>query len=76
MNALTDRVLRLLAHRCEVPGEGVNEETELSSLDLDSLTLLEFSFDLEKEFGGVDDGAVARARTVGDLVRAVRVPAA
>jgi acyl carrier protein len=69
MNTITDRVLKVLAERCELPS-GVSAETTLESLDLDSLTLLEVGFGLQLEFQAKVD-VVADAETVGDLVRGV-----
>ncbi|WP_329172422.1 MULTISPECIES: phosphopantetheine-binding protein [unclassified Streptomyces] len=71
MSTIEERVLKVLAERCEVPPDA-SAETALASLDLDSLTLLEVGFGLQSEFQArVDDAVVADAETVGDLVRAV-----
>lgn len=71
MNTIVDRVLKVLGERCEVPADA-SAETALASLELDSLTLLEVGFGLQREFQtSVDDDQVADAETVGDLVRAV-----
>lgn len=79
MNTITERVMKVLAERCDMPAERLTAETPLASLDLDSLTLLEVGLRLEQEFQvSVDEEAVAAAESVGDLVRAVesRLPAA
>ena len=70
MNTTIEGVTEILANHCELPAQGVDTDTPLASLDLDSLTMLEVGFALERRFGGqVDDAALAEAETVGDLVR-------
>ncbi|MFL6138103.1 MAG: acyl carrier protein [Frankiaceae bacterium] len=72
MKEISERVLAVLAARCDIPAADLSERTLISSLGLDSLTLMEVSLSLEHELRRpVDDGAFAQAETVGDLVRAM-----
>ncbi|MFD3869493.1 acyl carrier protein [Streptomyces sp. NPDC058623] len=77
MNDITPRVIQVMSARSGMPTAELGTETELTALDLDSLSLMEIGFDLEREFDvPLDDGRVAAANTLGDLVAAVedRVP--
>ncbi|MEU3183395.1 acyl carrier protein [Streptomyces sp. NPDC006923] len=72
MSTNIERVQKVLAQLCELPPQGIGAETSLASLDLDSLTMMEIGFGLEREFRAtVDDEALADVETVGDLVRMV-----
>jgi acyl carrier protein len=73
MDSLTDsveqRVLRVMANWCGPQDVELGPESRLFDLGLDSLTLLEVSLGLQKEFGvAVDDEQMAEAVTVAELV--------
>lgn len=70
-------VAAVLVRTAGVPVERLAPDVRLDALGLDSLAILEVGLALQKEIGAdVDDGDVAGARTVLDLVgiarRAVR----
>jgi acyl carrier protein len=66
------RVVQVLNNIAGVPEERLAPEARLDSLGLDSLALLEIGLALQTECGvEIDDGEVARAGTVADLVRVV-----
>ena len=55
-----------------VDADKLGPEVALESIGLDSLALLEVALAVQKDLGvTVDDGDVAGARTVGDLVALV-----
>jgi len=65
----SDEVVDLLATICHIPRDRLHHDIELQSVGLDSLSLLELSLAIRKDLDvAVDDGDVAAARTVGDLV--------
>jgi acyl carrier protein len=69
MRTLQDRITSLLEEVCGVDATQVAAETRLDKLDLDSLSLIELSLAMQKEFDvELDDDQVADASTVGDLV--------
>ncbi len=66
---VSERVIAILTKWCDVDAGTLDEHTELKTIDLDSLTLLEVGLAMQKEFAApIDDGAIARATTVRDLV--------
>jgi acyl carrier protein len=66
-------VVAVLVQTGGVPAERLSPEARLDSLGLDSLAMLEVGLALQKEIGAdVDDGDVAGARTVLDLVGIAR----
>ncbi|MFX4292282.1 acyl carrier protein [Streptomyces bohaiensis] len=72
MSTNLERVRKVLAGHCELPPQGIDAQTSLVALDLDSLTMMEIGFGLEREFRtSVDDDALSEVATVGDLVRIV-----
>ena len=78
MSSTAQQVIAVLAARVDKLPARVSEGTRLAEIDLDSLTLLEVTFDLQDQFPDLDEAAVAAAVTIGDLIAAVepvRVPA-
>ncbi len=72
MTTTTERIVRLLAERCDVRAETMTVTTRLSSLDLDSLTMLEVTLRVEQEFGAaLEPEDLLQAETIGDLTRVV-----
>ena len=65
------KVRDLLHERYGVDRVKVEMETELSSLGLDSLSLVECAFDLEKSLNIVLSDLPHELSTIGDLVRYV-----
>lgn len=66
-------VVAVLVRTADVPAERLSPEARLDALGLDSLATLEVGLALQKEIGAeVDDGDVAGARTVLDLVDIAR----
>ena len=66
-----DRVRALLKERYGVEEQRVEMDTELSSLGLDSLSLVEYAFDLEKVLQISLTDLPHELVTIGDLVRYV-----
>ena len=65
-------VVDVLTAVCGTSGDKLGPDVPLESVGLDSLGLLEVALAMQKDLDvAVDDGEVARARTVGDLVRIV-----
>ncbi|HEV2344619.1 MAG TPA: acyl carrier protein [Actinocrinis sp.] len=78
MGNVEQRVVRVVADWCGPQDTDVTAQSRLADLGLDSLTLLEVSLGLQKEFGvAVDDEQMAEAVTVAELVGLVkeRLPA-
>jgi acyl carrier protein len=71
MNSTAQQVIAVLAARVGKLPAAVGEGTRLAEIDLDSLTLLEVTFDLQTQFPDLDEAGVAAAVTVGDLIGAV-----
>jgi acyl carrier protein len=72
MDGVQRRVLRVMTDWCGPRDTELTPETRLADLGLDSLTLLEVSLGLQKEFGvAVDDEEMAEAVTVAELVALV-----
>lgn len=68
----TERITRLLAERCDVKAETMTVATRLSTLDLDSLTMLEVTLRVEQEFGtALEPEDLLKAETIGDLTQVV-----
>ena len=69
---MTERILKLLTERCDLAAETMTAETTLSTLDLDSLTMLEVTLHVEQEFGtALEPEDLLSAETIGDLARVV-----
>jgi acyl carrier protein len=66
-----EKVRALLHERYGIDEHKVEMDTELSSLGLDSLTLVEYAFELEKELNIALTDLPHELTTVGDLVRYV-----
>ncbi len=72
MATMTERIIKLLTERCDLKAETVTAETTLSTLDLDSLTMLEVTLHVEQEFGAaLEPDDLLAAGTIGDLARMV-----
>ena len=66
-------VVAVLVRTAGIPVERLGPDVRLDDLGLDSLATLEVGLALQKEIGAdVDDGDVAGARTVLDLVGIAR----
>lgn len=73
MPTMTERMIMLLAERCDLTAEAMTAETRLSALDLDSLSMLEVTLRVEQELGAViDPDDLLQAETIGDLTRVVQ----
>ncbi len=69
---MTERIVRMLTEQCDLRAEAMTAETRLSALDLDSLTVLEITLHVEREFGtAFEPEDLLAAETIGDLARAV-----
>jgi acyl carrier protein len=67
------RVFKVLVQTAGISSEALEASTDLQSLGLDSLAMLEVGLALAKEYGvEFDDGSIAQARTVEELVELVR----
>jgi acyl carrier protein len=72
-DAAYSRVLHTVVATTGVPEARLAAGSELPSLGLDSLAMLEIGLGLEKEYGvSFDDGALAQVRTLDELVELVR----
>jgi acyl carrier protein len=68
MNAPSD-VVDIVAEIGRIPRDRLTEDVVLGDVGLDSLALLEIALAIRKDLGvAVEDGAVADAVTVGDLI--------
>lgn len=66
-------VVAVLARTAGIPVERLDPDARLDALGLDSLAILEVGLALQKEIGAdIDDGEVAGAGTVRDLVGIAR----
>ena len=66
---IRDRVRQTIAHELDVEASGVSDEDSLEELGAASAQLLEITLAVEELFGiEVPDTALARFRTVGDIV--------
>jgi acyl carrier protein len=66
-------VVAVLVRTAGIPAERLSPDVRLDALGLDSLATLEVGLALQKEIGAeVDDGDVAGAQTVLDLVGIAR----
>lgn len=74
---VTTKVLQLLARYApSLAGESTDPDTEITSLELDSLTLFEVVFEIEKCFAAeLDETELAGISTVRDLVSSVQAAA-
>ncbi|MFJ5221010.1 acyl carrier protein [Streptomyces sp. NPDC088354] len=62
------RVWKVLEDWCEMPDGPIQPDLPIETLDLDSLTMLEISLGLDKEFGTeIPESDIKQARTVADL---------
>jgi acyl carrier protein len=74
VTTMTERIVKLLAERCDLTAEAMTAATTLSALDLDSLTLLEVTLRVEQEFGtALEPEDLLQAETIGDLARVVEL---
>ncbi|WP_329167194.1 phosphopantetheine-binding protein (plasmid) [Streptomyces sp. NBC_01717] len=64
----SQRVWKVLTHWCDLPSEPIQPDLQLDSLDLDSLSMLEISLGLDKEFNTtIPESEIKQAKTVADL---------
>lgn len=69
MRELLAHTLRQAAKPVEVDFDALSEQTEIAAVGLDSLTILEFLYELESAFGiEIDVAALAEMKRLGDLV--------
>jgi acyl carrier protein len=67
-----DRLRILAARELSLDGAALELQTPLSSLNIDSLALVDFIFKVEGEFGiRVPDERISSMRTIGDLERSI-----
>lgn len=75
-DALTDRLLHLMADYLDVPVETLTPETTIESLHIDSLDFVEMVFLIEEQVGVPLDGALDDLRQqlvcVGDVITFTR----
>jgi acyl carrier protein len=75
-DALTDRLLHLMADYLDIPAETLTPETTIESLHIDSLDFIEMVFLIEEQVGVSLDGAVDDLRqqlvNVGDVITFAR----
>jgi acyl carrier protein len=75
-DALTDRLLHLMADYLDVPVETLTPETTIESLHIDSLDFIEMVFLIEDQVGVSLDGAPGDLRQklvcVGDVITFAR----
>lgn len=75
-DALTDRLLHLIADYLDVPVETLTPETTIESLHIDSLDFIEMVFLIEDQVGVSLDGALDDLRQqlvcVGDVINFAR----
>lgn len=81
MNDTFEKVKAMMVREFSVDAELLQPDTELVALGVDSLTTLEFAFELEEAFGISLEATDLRGSTVQAVVAAVsaalaRVPAA
>lgn len=63
------RLGSILGRSFQINPNNLQESTELASLGIDSLSLVELANSVETEFGvPVDDRAIENLKTIGDLV--------
>lgn len=66
---LHGRLGSILGRSFQINANNLQESTELASLGIDSLSLVELANSVETEFGvPVDDKAIENLKTFGDLV--------
>ncbi|RMI44801.1 acyl carrier protein [Streptomyces triticirhizae] len=66
--AIQDQLIALLAERFGLDQTTIDPQVTFSSLELDSLALVEFTVTLEEDFGvPVDEEDVTAENTVGEL---------
>lgn len=70
---ITTKILQLLARYAEAPAsDGVDLDTDIAGLELDSLALFEVVFEIEECFAvELDEAELTRIATVRDLVSSV-----
>jgi acyl carrier protein len=75
-DALTDRLLHVMADYLDVPVETLTPETTIASLHIDSLDFIEMVFLIEEQVGVSLDGALEDLRQklvcVGDVITFAR----
>ncbi len=73
--SVLDRTIEIIVAKSGIDSDKITPETELSTLDIDSLGLAEIIFDLEDEFDvDIDMNAAAawdNLKTVADVARSV-----
>ena len=70
---ITTKILQLLARYAEDPtSDGIDLDTDIAGLELDSLALFEVVFEIEECFAvELDEAELTRIATVRDLVSSV-----
>ena len=69
-------VTRFVEERLGIELQGADAATELASLGVDSLSLLELMFEIEEKFGVAADQDTAPPRSCGELVALIERVAA
>ena len=73
MDDVRMRLRQLAAREFSIDADALAPTMELKSLNIDSLSFLEFTFKVEEEFGvSLDEEEVKAVRTVADLERCVQ----
>jgi len=76
MSDVHDRVADLIEKRCDVPSASIAADRTFRTLNIDSLTLVELTLDVQDEFGvQVDLDEVEPEQTVGELVDLIKARA-
>jgi acyl carrier protein len=67
-----EKIKEIIAEKCSVPVETINEETSLNDLVQDSLTRIDFLFDIEEFVGKkIPEEFIFEIETVGDLINII-----
>lgn len=70
---IQDKVFAKIAETLSVDKETLTPETTFDSLGADSLDMVEFSMDVEEEFGvGIEQSDIAGIKTLGDAVEFIK----
>ena len=70
---IQDKVFAKIAETLNVDKETLTPETTFDSLGADSLDMVEFSMDVEEEFGvGIEQSDIAAIKTLGDAVEFIK----
>jgi acyl carrier protein len=69
-----ERCIQLVAKARRMPPESITAESSFEGLGVDSLDLINLSFEVEERFNvEIPDDALSSIRTVGDMARGVLV---